>query len=81
MEQGDLENIKVCPKCGGKIVEIIYGEPAEELFNAAERGEVILGGCCITFDENGNQIDSQYGCVDCEESFYHDTKNARGSSV
>lgn len=35
MEKGDLENIKVCPKCGGKIVEILYGEPTEELFNAA----------------------------------------------
>ena len=69
MEKGDLENIKVCPKCGGKIVEILYGEPTEELFNAAERGEVILGGCCIAFDEKGNQIDPQHGCVDCDERF------------
>ena len=69
MGKGDLENIKVCPKCGGKIVEILYGEPTEELFNAAERGEVILGGCCIAFDEQGNQIDPQYGCVDCDERF------------
>lgn len=69
MEQGDLENIKVCPKCGGKIVEILYGEPTEELFNAAERREVILGGCCIAFDEKGNQIAPQYGCIDCDERF------------
>ena len=51
-------------------MEIIYGEPTEELFNATEREEVILGGCCIIFDENGNQIAPQYGCVDCEENFY-----------
>ena len=69
MEHGDLGKIKVCPKCGGKIVEIVYGEPTDELFNAAERGEVILGGCCIAFDEKGNQIDPKYGCVDCDEKF------------
>ena len=33
----------ICPKCGGKIVEIIYGEPSIELFEAHERGEIILG--------------------------------------
>ena len=59
MGKGDLENIKVCPKCGGKIVEILYGEPTEELFNAAERGEVILGGCCIAFELYG--IDASLG--------------------
>ncbi len=69
MEQGDLENIKVCPKCGGKIVEIRYGYPTEKLFNAAVRGEVILGGCCVVRNENGNLIDPQYGCVDCGERF------------
>lgn len=31
MEQGDLGKIKACPKYGGKIVEIVYGEPTEEL--------------------------------------------------
>lgn len=59
----------ICPKCGGKIVEIIYGEPDQELFEASERGEVILGGCCITVDEKGNRLDPQYGCIDCEETF------------
>jgi len=60
---------KTCPKCGGKVVKIIYGEPTEELFEASDRGEVILGGCCIALDENGNQISPEYGCVDCEERF------------
>ncbi len=26
----------------------IYGYPAYEAFEAAERGEIVLGGCCIT---------------------------------
>lgn len=60
---------KTCPKCGGKVVKIIYGEPTEELFESSDHGEVILGGCCITLDENGNQISSQYGCINCEERF------------
>lgn len=60
---------KTCSKCGGKIVEIIYDEPTEELFEASERGEVILGGCCIALDENGNQLNPKYGCIDCGERF------------
>lgn len=60
---------KNCPKCGGKVVKIIYGEPTEELFEASDRGEVILGGCCIAIDEKGNQISPEYGCIDCEERF------------
>lgn len=36
-----------CPKCGGKVVKIVYGEPSPELFEMADRKEVVLGGCCI----------------------------------
>lgn len=28
-------------------VEIAYGMPGPELFQAAERGEVVLGGCIL----------------------------------
>lgn len=41
-----------CPKCGGKVVKIVYGEPFPELFEQAERKEVVLGGCCINLDGN-----------------------------
>lgn len=68
-EDKSIRELKACPKCGGKVVKIIYGEPTEELFEAADRGEVILGGCCIALDENGNQISPEYGCVDCDERF------------
>lgn len=59
----------ICPKCGGKVVPIVYGMPMEELQEKADRGEVILGGCCIALDEKGKQIDSKWGCVDCGERF------------
>lgn len=38
---------ETCPKCGGKVVDIIYGMPAPETCERADRGEVMLGGCCI----------------------------------
>lgn len=53
----------------GKVVPIVYGMPMEELQEKADRGEVILGGCCIALDEKGKQIDPKYGCVDCGERF------------
>ena len=49
-----------CPNCGSKsIVRIVYGLPGPELFEKAERGEVMLGGCIIT----GN--DPAHGCLEC----------------
>ena len=38
-----------CPECGERAVRpILYGMPTPEAFEAAERGEFILGGCCIS---------------------------------
>jgi hypothetical protein len=33
-----------------RFVRIVYGYPAPETFGAADRGEVLLGGCLV-FDE------------------------------
>ena len=39
---------KRCPRCGSTdAVPIIYGYPDVELGMAAERGEIVLGGCLI----------------------------------
>lgn len=38
-----------CPACGCKKVRpIVYGEPMLSTFEAAERGELIIGGCVVT---------------------------------
>lgn len=37
----------VCPQCGGAPTKIVYGYPTYETFEAAERGEVLLGGCMV----------------------------------
>ena len=39
-----------CPRCGGEAIRIVYGFPTFETFEAAERGEVMLGGC-VEFGE------------------------------
>ena len=37
-----------CPKCKSKdIVPISYGYPTDETMDKADRGEVVIGGCCI----------------------------------
>ncbi len=60
---------KTCPKCGGRIVDIIYGMPSPETYERALRGEVMLGGCCIARDEHGRIMDPKWGCADCERQF------------
>ncbi len=56
-----------CPKCGGEVCDILYGEPIptwkEDYFNETGRNAV-LGGCCI--NENRNP---DYECEDCGLQF------------
>lgn len=52
-----------CPHCGGKVVPILYGEPSNEGFQMAERGEVALGGCIV------RERMPDYQCLQCEHLF------------
>ena len=62
---------KACPKCGSlDVVRILYGYPMPETFEAAERGEIALGGCCVSDD------DPQRLCKACGTEF--DRPKARG---
>lgn len=40
-----------CPRCGGRAVPILRGYPSPDAFDAADRGEVVLGGCIVTDDD------------------------------
>lgn len=60
--------MKKCPKCGESLIEIVYGMPGIELFEAEERGEVILGGCCVSDD------DPKYRCKKCDIDYSRDLK-------
>jgi hypothetical protein len=43
---------KVCPHCGSnKVANILYGYPGEDAMAAADQGEVVLGGCCVSSDD------------------------------
>lgn len=49
-----------CPSCRDRtLVPIVFGMPSYELFEAAERGEVILGGCVL------GEVDPTHGCTRC----------------
>ena len=52
-----------CPECkkNTTVIQIIYGQPNEELQQQAENGEVILAGCCMA-PEN-------WHCKDCNFDF------------
>lgn len=55
---------KKCPVCGSNdIVKILYGMPTYETFQAAERGEISLGGCCISDN------DPKWHCRACGKDF------------
>lgn len=43
-----LRKPRKCPHCGGKIIDIVYGEPDDKTCEMEKRGEIALGGCCIT---------------------------------
>ena len=54
-----------CPACGGgNSMPIEYGEPAPETWDAAERGEIELGGCVVVFG-----LDPAWRCRQCGEAF------------
>ena len=53
-----------CKRCGSeKAVPIVRGLPDDELFQAAERGEVFLGGCHV----GGEQ--ARRHCLACEHEW------------
>ena len=52
-----------CRHCGSKVLSIVYGLPGPVLQEAAERGELILGGCCI-FPDNPD-----YQCPICGQRY------------
>lgn len=49
-----------CPGCSSpRVVPIVFGYPGHEMFEAAERGEIELGGCVVTYS------DPKWTCVTC----------------
>lgn len=59
MSDDEVPELSVCPACGKLGVPIVYGLPDHGLMEAAERGEVALGGCIIHDD------DPSHECPEC----------------
>lgn len=55
---------KICKKCGGAVVPVIYGLPTREVGEEADRGEVVLGGCVI---DEGDYHDLE--CTQCHQGY------------
>lgn len=36
-----------CATCGERLLPIAYGYPGLDMWEAAERGEIVLGGCTV----------------------------------
>jgi len=57
---------RICPRCGSKkTAKILYGMPmmSPDLQEQLDKGEVVLGGCCIT------TCDPKYYCNKCKKDF------------
>lgn len=54
-----------CTECGGRVVNILYGYPAPDAFEMAERKEIVLGGCLIN-----TEGDPQWACTECGIKFW-----------
>ena len=52
-----------CRALADEGVEIVFGYPSEEMIEQLERGEIVLGGCCVTED------DPEGHCKDCAHSW------------
>ena len=64
-----------CPSCGEHtVVKLLFGMPGPGMFEASDRGDVALGGCCIDSDYTGRE-------VTCTECGWQGTHTRNGSKV
>lgn len=54
---------ETCPYCGGKVVEVCYGEPTRETMEKVDRGEMVLGTCYI------EESSPDWQCINCGSEF------------
>ena len=52
----------ICPSCGSSnFIPIVYGRPSQEAIEKEKRGEIVLGGCIVSPDDNKFR---------CKENFF-----------
>ena len=54
----------ICPSCGSSnFIPIVYGKPSQEAIEKEKRGEIVLGGCIVSPDDN------KFRCKDCGRDY------------
>lgn len=60
----------ICPKCGGRLVIVLYGDVVStDKLKKVERGEAVLGGCCDCVDDFGRPKNPKWSCSKCGAGF------------
>ena len=54
-----------CPRCAADMIPIAWGLPDPDLFEAGNRGEVSIGGCCIPAGDV-----AQWFCPRCDRQVH-----------
>jgi len=55
---------RTCPECSSEnVARIVFGYPGPEMMEESERGDIVLGGCCVDED------DPEWHCKDCEHEW------------
>lgn len=62
-----------CPICGARAVPIAYGMPGPEVFDAADEGRVVLGGCVVT------GFDPDWACTGPEQHIWRSGEEDRAA--
>lgn len=58
----------VCPNCGKRMLDIVYGKPVTEIIEKAKKGELFLRGCRVEDKQ------PEYHCNNCKRSYSKDLK-------
>lgn len=68
MIPSDPDKLIICPHCGSTdSIEILYGMPTLEAYEASKRGELIIGGCCMEIGAPDRK------CKGCGRKWLHAT--------
>ena len=53
MESTNAPDRVTCPRCGAlaPMLPIVFGFPMADLFEAEQRGEIVLGGCVVDVED------------------------------
>lgn len=60
-----------CPSClTDTVVPVVYGFPVDTTFEAASRGDVVLGGCIIDVVPGAHRGQREMRCTSCGKTLW-----------